>query len=201
MKHLLTLSMVVLMVSCPAFAEEQALKASLIQDQPTSLVYIEKTPIPLFSKLKKKYSAYKIIVKSNNPDDITLINGTLINGVAGSIGSESVHTTTAWAFVGLIGLLGGMIIIGLPTFLIIDHSNKKAENESMAYSNQVPSFDLKKDENVTFNTLVPLGQNPQVDLNFKDEKTGQTFSVKKNLTTMNKISNPPIIITVTNYSI
>lgn len=152
-------------------------KVSATSIEAANQVHIQKTLIPLNSKLKKKYAAYRVVLTSDYPRSLKLVSGVLENGISGQIAADSVHTSTAWAFVGLIGFIGGLLVIGLPTFLIINAKNKKAENEATSYSNQIPSFMLSKGQSVTFNALVPSAQTPQINLTLQDIETNEMLPI------------------------
>jgi hypothetical protein len=98
------------------------------------------------------------------------------NGLPGIVAYGNVETTKAWALTGLLLFPVGLLIIGLPILTSINRGNSKAELEAMSYTNQVPTIDIKHGDSLTFNALVPLGQAPQINLSFKDTKTGLRFS-------------------------
>lgn len=141
-----------------------------------SLIHFEKTPIVLNSKLKKKYMAYKVTVKSDNHDPVSIQGASLTNGYVGTMAADSVHTSKGWAFISCVAGLPGFVIIGLPVMGVISANNGKSENEGAGFSNQVPQGRLTQGQFLAFNVLVPKGQTPQVNLTFKDETTGQVFS-------------------------
>jgi len=147
----------------------------ITEEQASDMVDITKMPMPLSSKLKKKYNAYKITLRNDYPNTLKLQNTSITNGLPGIVAYSNVETTKAWALTGLLLFPIGLLIIGLPVLTSINKGNSKAETEAMGYTNQVPAIDIRHGDIFTFNALVPLGQTPQISLSFKDSKAGLQF--------------------------
>jgi hypothetical protein len=155
-----------------AFAEV-ALTPPTTPEQASSLVTIDKTPITLESHLKRKYSAYKISVTSEYPEELKISSASIQNGVTGSLAAQKAETS--WVNI-LWGLPLGFIGMGIAAVVIFD-KNHKAENEASDFQNQPPSTTLHKGDIVTFDALVPNQQPLSATFHFKDCKTGLTFDV------------------------
>jgi hypothetical protein len=185
LKRLLGLALCCSLLGLPAFAIEPTQtnpspSLAFTNDQVAELIHINKTSLPLSSKLKKRYSAYRITVTSEYPHPLHLESASLINGVSGQMAYESVHTTKAWALFGLLLFPIGLVIIGLPILTSINASNGKAEKEGLGYSNQVPTLDLQQGQTSQFTALVPINQTPQITLNFRDRETQQFVHINSN---------------------
>lgn len=185
----------------PAFAQEQSVKVILsnpameseihkqgvstgdisvpqsilmTQDQFSSLIHFQKTPIPINSKLKRKYQGYKIDIFSDCPDPLSLTSATVMNGFSGTAAAGSLNVSPLIGFAG--GPLGALIV----SPIVFIH-NKQAEEEGLSYSNQIPLKKFNQGDSLTFNSLVLIGQNPEIRLSFKDMKTNQTFSINSQI--------------------
>ena len=70
-------------------------------------------------------------------------------------------------------------LIGIIVYFVKQNGNTKVRNEGLAYTNQVPIGTLNTGDTFKFQTLVPLGQQPEIRLTFKDIKTSEIFSISK----------------------
>jgi hypothetical protein len=148
-------------------------------DDVSNRINIVQSQIPLSSKLKKDYNAYRYDIQNNSNQDINIVNAQIINGTNGSIAVQSVNgghpIGTTWAICGPVGLftLGIGWAVGLlatPVVWGISSSNdNKARKESIAYSNLVNFGYLKKGDSTSVQTLVPIGAQPQIKLTVQAE--------------------------------
>jgi hypothetical protein len=153
MKKIISLALL-LSLNLPAFAgvlsEEDVLKN----------ISVTKHEIPLTSRLKKRYEAYKISVTNNYSSDLRLSSGNVDNSVSGAVAANSVSVGWGNIFWGLpLWLLG----IGIAA-CVINSKNHHSENEGMSYAGSIPNTVIGKGETINFNTLVPIGQEPNVKL-------------------------------------
>jgi hypothetical protein len=64
--------------------------------------------------------------------------------------------------------------------VIVSGKNRKADTESFQFTNQIPTNTLHKNDNLSFNALVPIGQTPQIKIRFEDTKAGLSFAKSSN---------------------
>jgi hypothetical protein len=155
----------------------QAEKESFIsEDAARELIQISLTPIPLSSKLRKDYDAYKVVVTSDYPNRLNLYSANINNGQAGSTAFGMVESSLTPAFLTFLLGFAGFIVIGLPIIAVKSVRNKKARKESLQFSNQIPLRELAQGETLSFTALVPFGQKPDIVLTFKDRESGLLFN-------------------------
>jgi hypothetical protein len=152
--------------SSPVFA------ATLTEDEASQMIKIEKAPIQLQSHLRKRYEGYKVTITNKYPSNLEVTSASIDNGVAGTVAAGNTATSYVNILWGLPLWLLGMGIAAA----VISNKNHKAETESFQFSNQIPTPTLHKNENMTFNTLVPVGQTPQIKLHFSDSANNLEFS-------------------------
>lgn len=152
-------------------------------------ITITKSQLPLSSKLKKEYNAYKYDIVNNSNQEIYIVNAQIVNGVNGNIASNAVDHGSGvgyvWAFCGPIGLitLGIGWAVGLAATPIVwsisSSRNKKAKIEGMAYSNIVDLGYLSKGESTSVQTLVPIGTQPQIRLTIQGQDSRDLIMVNR----------------------
>jgi hypothetical protein len=150
----------------PAMTEESA----------QSLIQITLSPTPLASKLQKSYEAYRVTVQSDYPGILKLQSASVNNAQSGTMAYELVKSGMTPVYCTLLLGLAGFVLIGVPMLIVKNGHNDKTRRESLAYTNQIPLVELNKGETFNFNTLVPLGQKPDVSLSFRDRQNGLLFS-------------------------
>jgi hypothetical protein len=187
MKRLLGLALCCSLSGLPVLAETippqpptETNSLAMTTEQAAELIHIDKAPVPLSSKLKKRYAAFRVTVTSDYPHPLQLESASLLNGINGQMAADSVHTSKAWALFGLLLFPIGLVIIGLPVLTSINAGNGKAEKEAMGYPNQVSHLDLHQGESQSFTALVSLAQSPQLSLSFRDRDTKQFIRVTSN---------------------
>lgn len=144
--------------------------AVLDETEAAKLMLVETQLLPLDSKLKKRYAAYKITVTSNYPNPVSVVSGDVPNAIDGPMAYQLVKGSTSKSLFGALLGVAGVVLITAPSAGVIHHRNKKAENEAVLYPGQVPMVEhLNKGESFEFMALVPLGQKPQVRIAFRDD--------------------------------
>jgi hypothetical protein len=133
---------------------------------PNLYIDVIKTVIPVNSKyLSKQYSGYKITLTSRYPNALNILGGQIIDGISGQQGYMNVEidcsVDTCW----------------LP--LLVYKENKKAKIESYKYSNQIPAGFLNSGDSFDIFTLVPIGSNPQIKMNFVDVTNNDYFTISR----------------------
>ena len=141
---------------------------------------VQKTQVPLTSRLKKEYSGYEYTITNNMNQPINIVNAQIVNGQDGNMGYQKTEAEGAmgvtWAIAGPVGLftLGIGWAVGLLATPIVwvvqNNKNKKNRAEGMAYTNIVPVGVLNASESVSVKTLVPIGAQPQLKLTIMDSK-------------------------------
>ena len=157
----------------------QAVGPAITEDQAIDMIRVTYMPVPLRSKLKKRYGAYKVTVHSDYPGTLRMVSANIGNGFPGTAAFTSVETSKNLMWWGMLGGLAGLVVIGLPILGIVSASNGKAEKESVPYPNQIPLRDIHKGESFSFNALVLNGQQPELNIALKDTKSEFTFSKNK----------------------
>ena len=153
MKKYIALALVISM-QAPVFA------AVLSDSEVLKSVAISENKLPLNSRLKKRYDGYKVSLTNNYGSDLRISAGTVDNGVSGSLASQSAAVGMGNIFWGIpLGLLG----IGI-AWCVVNSKNHKSEVEGFSYPGQAPSAVIGKGETISFNALVPIGQDPHVKL-------------------------------------
>lgn len=161
--------------SAPAPIAASTVKLAPLSDKDfEKTITINKTVLPLQSKLKKMYTAYKITVVSDYPDTLSIKNANINNAVTGSAAAETMRKSPwrglGWALIPYVGIIAG------PAVAIKNSvKNAKAVNESAAYAGQVPGVDLKRGEPLSFSALVPAGQSPVMTFKFWDKERDATY--------------------------
>ena len=149
-------------------AQVKQIVTSMDEDTAASLISVETTLLPLDSKLKKRYSAYKITVTSNYPKSLRVVSGNVSNAIDGPLAYQIVKGSASKSLFGLLVPFAWIVVTPVSAG-VIHNRNKKAEGEAVLYPGQVPMIDhISKGENFQFSALVPLGQKPQVRVAFKD---------------------------------
>jgi acyl CoA:acetate/3-ketoacid CoA transferase alpha subunit len=158
----------------PAFAED---------------LLISVNQVPLRSKLKKEYTAYKYTIHNNSGKDINIINAQIDNGTNGAVAYNAVDgghpIAVTWAICGPAGLftLGIGWAVGLvatPVVWIVSSSNnKKARIESTPYTNAISLGYIKNGQSVIAGTLIPIGATPQLKLTIQEEGTKDLILINK----------------------
>lgn len=162
----------------PAAATSPTVQAAAIAtpplttDQAQDLIQITQASIPLSSKLQKSYEAYRITVQSNYPGTLHLQSAAVNNAQSGAMAAELVKASMTPVYMTLLLGGAGFILIGVPMLIVKNGHNEKARQEALPYTNQIPLTELNQGQLVTFNVLVPLGQKPDISLNFKDRQNG-----------------------------
>ncbi len=149
------------------------------------------TPITMNSKLKKKYVGYNYSISNNTGRKINIINAQILNGNSGNLAYNDVEQGArsaigmTWAIAGPVGLftlgigwLAGIVATPI-VWICMSKSDKKANTESIAYTNTVPLGYLNNGETIHVKTLVPVGAIPQLKLTVTDDKTQQLQSFIK----------------------
>lgn len=152
-------------------------------------IEITKNQIPLNSKLKKRYSGYEYIIKNNDKYKINVLNAQILNGNDGNIAFNTVEQGsggaigTVWAICGPTGLftfglgwLAGVVATPI-AWLVANNSDKRANIESVSYTNIVPIGYIGSGEIIHVKTLVPIGSVPQIKISILDEKTKELYQV------------------------
>lgn len=145
-------------------------------------VIITKSQLPLNSKFKNKYNAYKYDITNKSNHDISIVNSQIINGLDGSIAFYTISNDNTglgyvWAICGPAGFYSFGIawaagLLATPiVWLVSSSKNKKARVEGMAYSNIVNLYQLEKGKSTTIQTLVPIGAQPQLILTIQDQSS------------------------------
>ena len=149
---------------------------------------VQKTQIPLTSKLHKDFSGYEYVITNNMKQPLNILNAQIQNGQDGNLAYQKSEAEgaigTTWAIAGPVGLftLGAGWAVGLIAtpivWIVQNNKNKKIRTEGMAYTNLVPLGLLNANESTSVKTLVPVGSQPQLKLTIMDSK--------KNIYTINK---------------
>lgn len=152
-------------------------------------ISIDMTQIPLNSKLKKDYQAFKYEITNTSSQNINLVNAQIANGQNGAAASNAVDNGsgvgTLWAVMGPVGLftfgIGWIVgLVGTPIVLLTSKgTNKKARQESQAYSNIVDLGLLTSGDSTSVQTLVPIGATPQLKVTFQDPGTKELLMVSR----------------------
>ena len=141
-----------------------------------SLIQITSASIPLSSKLQKSYEAYRITIQSDYPTLLKLQSGAINNAQSGNMAFEMVRSGMTPVYCTLLLGLAGFVLIGVPMLIVRNGHNEKSRQEALHYTNQIPLLELAKGQTLNFDTLVPLGQKPDISLTFKDPHSGLLFS-------------------------
>lgn len=141
-------------------------------DQAQDLIQITQASIPLSSKLQKSYEAYKITVQNNYPGTLYLQSAAVNNAQSGAMAAELVKASMTPVYMTLLLGGAGFILIGVPMLIVKNGHNEKARQEALPYTNQIPLVELPQGQLFTVQVLVPLGQKPDISLNFKDRQSG-----------------------------
>ena len=145
---------------------------SLTADQAQDLIQITQASIPLSSKLQKSYEAYRVTVQSNYPGTLYLQSAAVNNAQSGAMAAELVKASMTPVYMTLLLGGAGFVLIGVPMLIMKNGHNEKSRQEALPYTNQIPLVELPQGQMLTFQVLVPLGQKPDVSLNFKDRQNG-----------------------------
>lgn len=145
---------------------------AITEDQAANMIKIQKQPVILNSHLKKRFNAYRVTVTNDYPGSLDLTSASVSNGTNGSVAADNTKTSYVNILWGLPLWLLGMGIAAV----VITGKNDKADTEAATYTNQIPTGSLTKHETITFNTLVPMGQTPDLKLKFEDRTTGLAFA-------------------------
>lgn len=150
-------------------------------------VQVSLTQVPLNSRLKKQYNAYRYTITNNSNQDVSLVNAQINNAVSGNIAYQAVDNGhpigTTWAICGPLGLvtfgLGWVAgIVATPiVWLTSEKDLKKAQVESVSYPNIVNIGTIQKGEVVTTDFLVPIGTKPQIRLTVQPEKSKELVNI------------------------
>ncbi len=149
---------------------------------------IQKTQIPLNSKLKKDFSGYEYIITNKTKQSINIVSAQILNGQDGNMAYQKSEAEGAmgvtWAIAGPVGLftlgIGWAVgLIATPIVWVVQNNqNKEIRTEGMAYTNIVQLGLLNANESTSVKTLVPVGAQPQIKLTIMDSK--------KNIYTINR---------------
>ncbi len=154
-----------------------AAPSSTVQAQvtvsPDQLIEVTSTSIPLQSKLQKTYQAYKLTLSSQYPGTLHLQSASINNGQNGTLAYELIKSGMTPVYLTLLMGLAGFVVIGVPMLCVKNSHNQKSHTEALPYTNQIPLTDLSHGQTLQFDALVPLGQKPDVSLNFQDRQSGQ----------------------------
>ncbi len=140
---------------------------------PEQLIEVTSTSIPLHSKLQKTYQAYKLTLNSQYPGTLHLQSASINNGQNGTLAYELIKSSMTPVYLTLLLGLAGFVVIGVPMLCVKNSHNQKSHTEALPYTNQIPLTDLSHGQTLQFDALVPLGQKPDVSLNFQDRQSGQ----------------------------
>jgi len=154
----------------------QATVTTLSEETAADLIQVTKSPLPLNSKLQKSYEAYRITVQSDYPRTLRLQSASVNNAQSGAMAYELVKSSMTPAYCTLFLGLAGFVLIGVPMLIVKNSHNDQSKQESLTFTNQIPLTELGKGEVLNFDTLVPLGQKPDVSLSFRDRQSGLLFS-------------------------
>jgi len=171
--------------------EKNVISTEAINPDFSNFIDVTKNEIPLNSRLRKVYKGYKYTITSKYPNTLDLIAGSANNGINGQQGYLNVEKSSA-AAIG--SVLGGGLVLGIVSFGITfvvalvatpfiyasnNHGNNKARNEGLGFSNQIPTGTLNLGDSISFTTLIPLIEQPQIKLQFRDIKTSQIYSMSR----------------------
>lgn len=134
-------------------------------------------PLALKSKLKKRYNAYTVNLKSTYPGTLKIESTSLLNGTDSNAAYESVYYSpwhSLWFC--LLGLAG--LAVALPMQWTIQAKNHNARKESEKYPSQMQATVIKQNETLAIKALVPLGQRPLLRVSFKDPESGLKFATE-----------------------
>jgi len=145
---------------------------SITADQAQDLIQVTQASLPLTSKLQKAYEAYRITVQNNYPNTLYLQSAAVNNAQSGAMAAELVKASMTPVYMTLLLGGAGFILIGVPMLIVKNGHNEKSRQEALPYTNQIPLVELNQGQMLTFQVLVPLGQKPDVSLNFKDRQNG-----------------------------
>ncbi len=151
----------------------------------------------LKSKLKRKYKGYEIVITNNNENGTEILNASVEDGLNGNIAYNAVEESPGgsvgglWIVAGPMGLItfGIAWVIGIIEtpilYFSVKHSNNKAWEESLKYTNKIELKILEKNDNITAYTLIPKKTAPALNLKIKDTVTLEQININKN--SVNKI--------------
>jgi len=148
----------------------------LTPDQAQDLIQITQASLPLSSNLRKSYEAYRVTVQSNYPNPLYLQSAAVNNAQSGSMAAELVKSSMTPVYMTLLLGGAGFILIGVPMLIVKNGHNEKARQEALPYTNQIPLTEMTQGQIISFNVLVPLGQKPDISLNFRDRQSGLLIS-------------------------
>ena len=148
---------------------------------------VQKTQIPLTSRLKKDFSGYEYVITNNMNQPINIVSAQIQNGQDGNMAYQKSEAEGAlgvtWAIAGPVGLftlgIGWAIgLIATPIVWVVQNNkNKKIRTEGMSYTNIVQLGCLNANESTVVRTLVPIGSQPQIKLTIMDsQKNIHTFN-------------------------
>lgn len=147
-----------------------------VKVSPEELLEVTSASIPLHSKLQKTYQAYKLTLNSQYPGLLHLQSASINNGQNGTMAYELTKASMTPVYMTLLLGLAGFVLIGVPMLCVKNSHNQKSHTEGLPYTNQIPLIDLNQGQTLHFDALVPLGQKPDVSLNFLNRKTGELIS-------------------------
>jgi hypothetical protein len=152
-------------------------------------VSIDMTQVPLSSKLKKDYQAFKYIITNTSTQNVNLVNAQVTNGQNGASASNAVDNGsgvgTLWAVMGPVGLftfgIGWLVgLVGTPIVLLTSKGkNKKARREGQGFSNIVDLGLLTSGDSTSVQTLIPIGATPQLKVTFQEPGTKELLMVSR----------------------
>jgi len=149
---------------------------NITAEQAQDLIQITQSAIPLSSKLQKSFEAYRVTVQNNYPGPLFLQSAAVNNAQSGAMAAELVKASMSPVYMTLLLGGAGFILIGVPMLIIKSGHNEKARQEALPYTNQIPLMEMTQGQMISFNVLVPLGQKPDVSLNFRDRQNNLLIS-------------------------
>jgi len=177
-----TIPVTTVVTSQPITATAPTVQASvttaptLTAENAQDLIQITQASLPLSSNLRKSYEAYRVTIQSNYPGTLHLQSAAVNNAQSGSMAAELVKASMTPVYCTLLLGLAGFVLIGVPMMIVKNGHNEKSRQEALPYTNQIPLTELTQGQMISFNVLVPLGQKPDISLNFKDRQSGLLIS-------------------------
>lgn len=147
------------------------------------------TQVPLSTRLGKYYSGYEYSIVNQSKSPINIVNAQIVNGQNGNVAYTNMQNqepsamARTWAIAGPIGLFTLGIgwaagLVATPFVAISTNKNKrKAQSESIAYSNILTLGLINSGESTQVSTLVPIGSKPQLKITIQDTKTKELHTV------------------------
>jgi len=162
--------------SAPTVQASVTTVPTLTAENAQDLIQITQASLPLSSNLRKSYEAYRVTVQSNYPNPLYLQSAAVNNAQSGSMAAELVKASMTPVYCTLLLGLAGFVLIGVPMMIVKNGHNEKSRQEALPYTNQIPLTEMTQGQMITFNVLVPLGQKPDISLNFRDRQSGLLIS-------------------------